>query len=233
MITGMNDLSLPVAPADMRRRPDGPPPGILATVALVLTIAGVVVPVAMSGSGFPTPASSAASTASYFAHHSWAGTLSGFFAFGASVPVGIYAATMYARQLRLGIRVPGPGISFFGGITASVLLAVSGLITWVLARASDGVAPATIHLLTDLGFAGGVGLLIAGIAVPGVILRLIPAWLAWLGLVLAALGEISFLALLWNGFDALLPVTRFGGLLWLTAVGFLFPRDRRSRNAQP
>jgi hypothetical protein len=199
-----------------------------------------VVPLAVSGTAFPTPASSAAATASYFAAHPVAGTLAAFFAFGASVPLGIYAATMYARQLRLGIRVPGPGISFFGGLSGSVLLAVSGLITWALAQDPTGVPPSVVRVLTDLsfalggvGFAAGVGLLVAGIAVPCLILRLIPAWLAWLGLVLAAAGELTYFALLWDSFDALLPVARFGGLLWAVAVGFVLPRDRRAAMRRP
>ncbi len=148
------------------------------------------------------------------------------------MPLGIYGATVYARQLRLGIRVPGPGISFFGGITASILLAIAGLLGWAQTQVaalpssvSDLVAELVL-LLGGVGFAGGLGLLTAGIAVPAVILRLVPRWLGWVGLVLGALGEVSFLSLLWEGLDVLLPIVRFGGLLWLTVVGFLLPSSR-------
>ena len=61
---------------------------------------------------------------------------------------------------------------------------------------------------------------------PSVILRLVPRWLGWIGQLLAAIGEVSFLSLLWDGFNALLPITGFGGLIWLAAVGFLLPRNR-------
>ncbi|QDZ15887.1 hypothetical protein [Humibacter ginsenosidimutans] len=190
------------------RRPDGPPAGVLALIVLVFTIASVVAYAA--GSAFWT----------------------GFFAFAASIPLGIYAATIYARQLRLGIRVPGPGISFFGGISASVMLGVSGLLGWAQSRV-DGLSPAVSRLVREVafvlggvGFVCGLGLLIAGIAVPAVILRLVPRWLAWAGLVLGALGEIAFLALLWDGLDVLLPIVRFLGLAWLAAMGFLLPRNR-------
>lgn len=192
----------------VRRRPDGPPAGVLGLIVLALSIAAVIAYGA--GSGF------------------WAG----FFAFAASIPLGIYAATVYARQLRLGIRVPGPGISFFGGISASMLLGVSGLLVWAHAQTA-GLPASVSHLVSELsfvlggvGFACGLGLLVAGIAVPAVILRLVPRWLAWIGMVLGALGEIAFLALLWDGLDVLLPVVRFGGLLWLTTVAFLLPRNR-------
>jgi hypothetical protein len=215
------------------RRPDGPPAGVLATIVLGLSIAAVVVPLALAHTGFPTPASTPDEVAAYLTDHQLAATLAGLFTFAASVPLGIYAATAYARLLRLGIRVPGPNIAFVGGITASVLLAGSGLLIWSLAQAAAGVPGPVLHLLCDLvfaiggiGFVGGLGLLIAGIAVPALILRLVPRWLAWAGLVLAAASEVSFLGLLWPGFDVLLPVGRFAGLLWLAAVGFVLPRHR-------
>ncbi|MCU1526815.1 MAG: hypothetical protein JWP75_578 [Frondihabitans sp.] len=215
------------------RRPDGPPAGILAAVSLALSLCAIVVPLLISGTGYPTPSSSADEVASYFTAHASAGTLTGFFTFAASVPIGIYAATVYARLLRRGVRVPGPGISFFGGLTASILLATSGLLTWSLGQASGGASAAVVRLLNDLvfalggvGFVGGIGLLIAGIAVPSLILRLVPRWLTWVGLAIAVASEVSFFALLWPGFDALLPVGRFLGLLWLIAVGVVLPRSR-------
>jgi hypothetical protein len=45
--------------------------------------------------------------------------------------------------------------------------------------------------------------------------------------VIAALSELSFFALLLPGLSFLLPIGRFGGLLWLLIVAFLIPRDRR------
>ncbi|GAA4397566.1 DUF4386 domain-containing protein [Tsukamurella soli] len=201
----MNDIQASVR---SRRRPDGPPAGVLALITLAATIASVI------------------------AHANDSDRWQGVFVFAASVPLGIYAATMYARLLRLGIRVPGPNISFFGGMTASILGAASGLVSWAQSRA-DALPVVVDHLMTDIGFAlggvgmvGGLGLLIAGIAVPSIILRLVPRWLAWSGLVLAVIGEVSFLALVWSGFDALLPIARFVGLIWLAIVGFRLPRSR-------
>lgn len=191
------------------RRPDGPPAGIVASACLALTLASVV------------------------AHGVGSTFWTGFLVFAASVPLGIYAATLYARQLRLGIRVPGPGIGFFGGTAASIMLAISGLLGWAttqvvgLPSSVADLVTEMVFLLGGLGFATGLGLLVSGIAVPAVILRLVPRWLGLVGLVLGALGELSFLSMLWKGLDVLLPIVRFGGLLWLVAVGFLLPRDRR------
>lgn len=215
-------------------RPDGPPPGIVALVALVLTVAAVAVGAGIAG-GTPiiSPTQSGGDVAGYYLAHRSAAVAAGFFTFGSSVPIGIFAATVYARQLKLGIRVPGPKIAFFGGIAASVAVAVSGLVTWVLGQPVAGQSEALLHTLAYLAFAAGgpgfvvaIGMLIAGIAVPSVILGLVPKWLAWVGLVVAALSELSFFGLVVPQAMILLPVGRFAGLLWLVVIGFLLPRNR-------
>ncbi|MDP5227102.1 MULTISPECIES: hypothetical protein [Arthrobacter] len=223
-----------------RRRPDGPNAGILALISLLLSLAAVLIPLLLSGTRYPAPSDSSAVTADYFISHPFAATLTGTLVFGASVPLGIYAATVNARLLHLGVRVPGTGIAFYGGIAASVLLSVAGLLSWSLGQAAAGVSPRTTHLLNDfvfavggVGFVGGLGLLIAGIAVPSLILRLVPRWLAWTGLVLAALSELSFFGLLWPVLDILLPIGRFAGLLWLSVIGFRLPRTRHEVPRRP
>lgn len=221
-------------PASRRRRPDGPNAGVLGIVALALTVASVAVPPLLAGgSFFPSPMGSTSVVSGYFADHRESVTLTGFLVFGASVPIGIYAATVYARLLRLGVRVPGPTIALFGGIAASVLLSLSGLLTWALGQPVAGQSPALLHTLAfvtyaigGVGFVGGLGLLVAGIAVPALILRLTPRWFAWAGLVIAALSELSFFALVLPPLAFLLPVGRFLGLAWLLAAGFLLPRNR-------
>jgi hypothetical protein len=54
----------------------------------------------------------------------------------------------------------------------------------------------------------------------------LPRWLVWLGLIVAGVAEISSLSLLFGPVGYLLPVARFGGLVWLVAAGFLQPRSR-------
>jgi hypothetical protein len=218
---------------DQGRRPDGPNAGILAIVILVLSLAGVIVPAAIAGAFYPSPDETTRAIASYLTLHREAVALTGFFAFAASVPLGIYAATVYARLLKLGVRVPGPNIALFGGISASVLLAASGLVTWSLGQPVSGESPAVLHLLAyvvyafgGVGFVGGIGLLIAGVSVPSLILGLTPRWLAIVGLVLAAVAELSFLALLLPQLSFLLPIGRFAGSAWLIAAGLLLPRNR-------
>jgi hypothetical protein len=112
--------------------------------------------------------------------------------------------------------------------------ALSGLVTWVLAEpavAGDGTLVRALH---QLGFALGgpatvvfLGLLLAGIAVPALLLGLFPRRLAIAGLVLATIAELSTLTLLVDGAAFLLPIARFLGFAWLIAVGFLLPQTRR------
>ncbi|HEX5117886.1 MAG TPA: DUF4386 domain-containing protein [Pseudonocardiaceae bacterium] len=216
------------------RRPDGPPAGLLAVASLALTVVGLVVSALLAGGHVTvSPLGSTAEVARYYLAHRTAAAVSGFFVFGAGVPLGIYAATVYARLLKLGVRVPGPGIGYFGGISASVLVGIAGLVGWVLGQPVTGQSPALIHTLAyvtyalgGVGFVGGVGLLIAGIAVPSMVLGLTPRWFAATGLVLAAVCELSVISLLWSPFSVTLPIGRFIGLAWLIAAGFLLPRNR-------
>lgn len=220
-------------------RQRGPNLAVLAAISLALTAAGVLVPLALAGgSGYVSPFAPVADVTAYFHGNPGAVRVGAVLQFGAAVPLGIYAATLYARQLRLGVRVPGPAIGFFGGACAAVFLMSSALVNWVLSRPEVTSDPTLTHALSFLAFAaGGVayvvgsGLPIAGVAVPGLILRLLPAWLAWTGLILAAVSEVSFLSLGLEPFQALLPLGRYGGLLWLLAVGILLPVRRAAANA--
>jgi hypothetical protein len=119
-----------------------------------------------------------------------------------------------------------------------VSLALSGLLTWTSGQLGDVNTPAVARALADLGFAAGsagfvvpLGLLVAGVAVPVLILRLTPRPLAWTGLVIAALGVLSTFTLLTSALDATLPVGRFAGLAWLIVASVMLPRDRRAARA--
>lgn len=234
----MNELSPhPTSPSS---RSGGPNPGILAAISLGLTIGGLLSSAILTGGQtFVSPFSPVGQIAAYFHGNASAVRLASLFQFGSAVPLGIFAATVYARQLRLGVRVPGPAIGFFGGITASAFLMLSALVVWVLSRPEITADETLTHALWFLAFiTGGVafvvgmGLLVAGIAVPALILRFVPRWLAWAGVVIAALSELSFFSMVFEPFQVLLPIGRFGGLLWLVAVGFLLPRTRAAANRQ-
>lgn len=214
----------------------GPPLGTLAVVVSALFAGGLAVSTAISGGHpYPSPFGDAAAILGYFRDQHTAVRISGFSQFAATVPLGIYAATASARLRKLGIRAPGATIALAGGLAAAVMLALSGLLTWVLSRPEVAAEPAAVRALHDLAFAtGGVGyvvfsgLLLAGIAVPGLLAGLLPRPLAWTGLAVAAIAELSTVTLLVPAAAILLPAARFAGLAWLIATGFVLPRTRRN-----
>ncbi|MFH5878734.1 hypothetical protein [Arthrobacter sp. NA-172] len=229
-------------PAEGRpARSGGPHPGILATVSFGIFLVSLITSAVLTGGQtFVSPFSPTGQVAAFFQQNVNAIRVTAMLQFGSAVPLGIYAATVYARQLRLGVRVPGPAIGLFGGASAAFFLMLSASVTWLLSRPEITTDVTLTHALAFLafitggvGFVVGIGLLVAGIAVPALILRFVPRWLAWTGLVIAALSELSFLSMAIEPLQFLLPIGRFGGLVWLVAAGFLLPRNRAAANQEP
>ncbi|HZQ56272.1 MAG TPA: hypothetical protein VFB14_29050 [Bryobacteraceae bacterium] len=156
---------------------------------------------------------------------------SAFLSLGSAVPLGIYTATVASRLRFLGVRAAGTNIALFGGFAASVALAASALCSWVLSVPEVNSSITTLRLMHFLSFlAGGVafaisfGLLVAGVSVTSLFARLLPRWLIWFGLLIALAGELSSISLVAYPMTFTLPLTRFGGFLWLIAVGAELPK---------
>jgi hypothetical protein len=77
-----------------------------------------------------------------------------------------------------------------------------------------------------VGFVVTFGLLLAGVSVIAWFTRILPRWLVVLGLVTAAVAQVSSLSLIFIPATYLLPVVRFVGLIWMIATGLLLPRSR-------
>ena len=218
-----------------RARHAGPPLVALAVIHIVLFVGGVIAVAALAGGDrFPSPTESESDIVRFFANHArqtrWAGALY----FGAAFPLGLFTATVVSRLRYLGISAAGATIALFGGIGASLALLACGGLTWTLAvigPMNDATAAIrAVHLLTFVS--GGPatialsGLLVAGVAVTAGLSRLVPAWVAWVGVLIAIVSELSTLVLLWPGAMLLLPIARFPGLLWLVLAGALLPTSR-------
>ena len=74
-----------------------------------------------------------------------------------------------------------------------------------------------------------LGLLVAGIAVPSLILSFVPRPVALAGLVIAAVAELATLVLIWPVLSPLIPFGRFAALIWLIVVGVQLPLHRPRR----
>ena len=201
-----------------------------------LFMASLVASSVLSGQVFPSPFGTATAIQAYFTGHRDAVRVSAVLQFAAAVPLAVLAAAVHARMHQLGIRVAGATIALAGGLLASAFATLSALLTWTLSRPAVTGEPAVVRLLHDLAFLSGgpahvvaLGLLLAGIAVPALIVRLLPRWLAVAGLALAVAAQLSTLVLIVPAFGALLPLARFGAMAWLITAGALLPVTRTPR----
>jgi hypothetical protein len=179
---------------------------------------------------FPGPWESAQTIAAYFQTHSHSVLLCAFLQFGAAVPLGIFTATMVSRLRLLGVRAAGADIALFGGLMTAFNIAISALVLWVMAYPGiadvNGVVRTLYYIVFavgGVGFSVPMGLLIAGISIPALVLKLLPKWLIFFGLTLAAIGELSFFSLVIPNAVFLIPLTRFPSFVWLILAGFKLP----------
>ena len=215
----------------------GPPLLLLAMVHLLLFTASLLAGTFLRhGAVYVNPYSSSKAVQDFFANSSHLIRVSTFFFFGSAVPLGLFTATVVSRLRFLGVRAAGTYIALFGGFVASAGLGISALYSWVVS-VPDVVSSSAplVHALYFLSFlfggvafAVGFGLLAAGVSVTSYFRHLLPAWMVVLGMVVALAGELSSLSLIWYPASFLLPLTRFGGFLWLIAVAVGLPTMQAS-----
>jgi hypothetical protein len=156
-----------------------------------------------------------------------------------AAPLAVWVGAVHHRLQRLGLRVAGPTLGLAGGLLVAAVLAGSGAAQWAAGAAALPGGEAAVVGLDALAFALGgpafavlFGLLTAGCSVPVLLAGLVPRALAWAGLVLAAVGVAAVLGLAVPPLQYLLPVVRFGGLIWLVWFSAVLPVSRR-RVAEP
>ncbi len=199
----------------------------------VLTVIGVAV-----NRSTPHPDAAGVAVLAYNATHATAVKIGSWLLFASAVPLTIATAVIYRRLRALGITAPGSAIALAGGVLAAGALTLSGMFAWTGGRLPADASPALARALADISFlAGGpayaamFALLIAGIAVPALLVRLLPRPLATAGIILAGAGAVSTVTLLSLDVAFLLPVVRFGGTAWLIAAAILLPRNHHTPSA--
>jgi hypothetical protein len=212
----------------------GPNPGIVAAVFTAVFIASLVPVTMLAGGGthFPSPFQPTEEVVAYFRNEPDKVRVCAFLQFAAAVPLGIYAAAMVSLLLALRVRAVGLQIAWFGGVAASISMSMAAFGQWAVGQpgiAEDAALTRALHYFLFAvggpGYTVPFGLLVAGIAVPGLLLRLLPRWLAVAGIALGVVGELSALSLIIPTALFLVPLTRFPGFAWLIAAGFALARS--------
>lgn len=200
-------------------------PVLASTLAFTVLTAGYV----GVNSGVPHPDTTSASVLAYDTAHRGLLEL-GAMLLLASASALTVAATLIYRAVSA--RMPGvPPIAMAGGLLAAGGLTASAVFTWAGSRLPGTASPDLARVVAGLGFvsggcayAVGFGLFVLGVAVPALLGRVLPRPLAWTGLLIAAAAALSAIGLIVPGLLFLLPVVRFGGLLWLLATAIVLYR---------
>jgi len=210
------------------RRRGGPPLPMPALAYAALTMAGAV-----THPGVRLSDNAPAVLDTLQQHHVLA-TVSATLLVASAAPLAVWTAAVSHRLRSIGPHVAAPAIALVGGVVAAGSLLFSGLLAWGSAESASLGDAALVRAMSTLsfgfggvGFALGTSLLLAGVAVPSLILRLVPRWLTIFGLTIAVAGAVSIISLLVPALDVLLPVTRFGGLVFLLAISVALPISRR------
>jgi hypothetical protein len=205
--------------------------GALAIVVTVLFCAGLFPVIVFGGlPHFPRPSDSPTTIAQFFQLRPRSVQLCAFLQFGAMIPLGIFAAAIVSRLRFLGVKAAGTYIALFGGFSAAMIGIVGGSILWTMAHpgiAQNGPLTAALYYFGDAlggpGYATTFGLLAAGISIPALFRRLMPRWIAILGLAVAVCGELAWLNMEFPKLLFFIPLTRFPGFVWMVAAGFALP----------
>jgi hypothetical protein len=211
--------------------------GALALAFTLLFLAGLF-PVTIFGGKpyFPGPWQPAATIVAFFQARPSAALLCALLQFGSSVPLGIFTASIVSRLEFFGVRAAGPRIAQFGGFATVFMMMSNAAVLFAMAQPAVFQSRDAILALYYLGFAMGgpaysvsFGLLMAGISVPLLFYKIVPRWIPILGLVLAVIGELSWLNIEFPQALPLVPLTRFPGFVWIIAVGFALPSSLKPK----
>jgi hypothetical protein len=219
----------------------GPPLPLLAVLYMALFIAGLSFVISFTTPDhWPNPGSAPQEIIPYFQTHHAQVAMCMFLQFSAIVCLGIFTATVVSRFWFLGVRAAGPWIALLGGLLTVADGFAATFVGWAMiypSVAQNGPVLLGLYYLAYAfggpGFSVPFGLLLAGIAIPAGLSRLIPRWLMWCGVALAVVGELSSLHLIVWSLLPLIPLTRFPGFLWLIAVAFKLPKTREPLKTVP
>jgi hypothetical protein len=213
----------------------GPYSGIMATIYVVLFLAGLtVVSALVTKPSFPAPDAGSHAIVVYFQLHPTPVRISAFLSFGGVIALAIFVASVVSRFRFLGIRAAWVDIALAAGLITVLDQAGSHFCEWVLTW--PGItqdAPLTLAFYFLLfvfggpGFSVPMGLFVGSVSLVAGKWSLLPKWMVWVGFAIAVIGGLSWFNLLLPmtfPLPLLIPLTRFPAFVWLIIVGFMLPK---------
>ena len=218
----------------------GPSLLLLAIVHVLLFAANLAVVAALRhGAPYINPFAPAEAVRAFFTQNASATRIGSFFLFGSAVPFGLFAVTTVSWLRFLKVRAAGVNITFFGGLTATFALILSGLSGWIVSlpdiASSESLAKAIYFfsfLSGGVAYAVGFGLLAAGVSITSYFTHHLPRWLVVFGMIVAVAGEFSSLSLITYPANFLIPITRYLGFIWMLLVAVNLTKNRRPEQVQ-
>lgn len=220
---------------------------LTATTAIAYTalfVASLVVAAVFAEGAIPQPTTPTPPLLAYLQANPGVTETISLLQFLSAVALAILAVQLNAdlRARAVGPAAPGGGVGVVsvGGVGAALLLALSALVAWVMARPELVNDPGAARQLVGLSFVLGgpghaafLGLFYGGIALAARSSGALPPWLTASGLVLATAGGLAAFAIVAYSMALFVPLARFFGFLWLIAVAITLARSRTTRPTSP
>jgi hypothetical protein len=181
---------------------------------------------------YPSPFSTTTSDVEdYFRESRDATRFNAFVQLAAALPLLVYSAVAATRLRALGDRSAAPMIALAAGTASAACLALSAMTQWALSRPHTlDAGGALVRALQDLAFVAGgpghvgfLGVLVGAVSLAAWSGRHLPAWIAGLGGLVAALSILSIFTLIFDDASSLLPVARFPTFIWLLVTAMALP----------
>jgi hypothetical protein len=139
-----------------------------------------------------------------------------------AIPLALWATAAGLRGHKSDRTREGTVVAWFGGWCAAMLLLLNGLCSWVAADLEVAASAANVRALQLMSFAlgGPAFAVLFAMLITGVLISRHAGWPGWLialGVVCASCGLLAAFTLVTIKAAVFIPLTRFGGFVWLLA----------------
>jgi hypothetical protein len=142
--------------ADTIERHPSPPLALLAGVFVSLFVASVAANFLMTDfAPYPVPYNPVPQLQDFYTQFPAAMRVVAFLQLSASIPLGLFTATIVSRLRFHRITAAGVHIAVFGGVAAAIFLGLSAIATWILSQPAVATDVGAMRVASLLAFASG------------------------------------------------------------------------------